>query len=358
MSTVPEYADDFVSKQDEEPNLPPLLSSFYKDEYRELSPLDLEAKCQEVFSTLTVTKSEALYLENATQKQNCCLDWFDHCVGRITASTAYAVVHTKTERPFVSLIKRICSTQYNNVVMVPALEWGRNNEDVARKAYSKRQTASHSGFRYSVSGLVINPLYPYLGASLDGRFDCDCCGQGILEIKCPYKYRECAPADIDDPSFYLTNTIDGFKLNSEHQYYFQVQMQLALCEVSYCDFVIWTPKEMITIRIQPDQVFFIEIKQQLQCFFQKCVLPECLTRRLQTTSPVIPPLNDPLQCDEASPQTEVYCYCRQGEDERQMIGCDNHNCPTSGFILSVWDYHNSLEQSIGTVLIVNDIYLK
>ena len=57
LSTVPEYADDFVSKQDEEQNLPPLLSSFYKDECRKLSPLDLEAKCQEV---LTVTKSEAL----------------------------------------------------------------------------------------------------------------------------------------------------------------------------------------------------------------------------------------------------------------------------------------------------------
>ena len=39
----------------------------------------------------------------------------------------------------MSLIKRICSTQYNNVIMVPALEWGRNNEAVARKAYSKRQ---------------------------------------------------------------------------------------------------------------------------------------------------------------------------------------------------------------------------
>ena len=32
---------------------------------------------------------------------------------------------------------------------------------------------------------------------------------------------ECAPADIDDPSFYLTNTIDGFKLNPNPIY--QVQ---------------------------------------------------------------------------------------------------------------------------------------
>ena len=147
-----------------------------------------------------------------------------------------------------------------------------------------------------------------------------------MEIKCPYKYCKCAPTNIDDPSFYLINTIDGFRLNPNHQYYYQVQMQLALCDVSYCDFVVWTPKGMVTIRIQPNQVFFMEIKQQLQRFFQKCILPQILTDRLQTPSPVILPLNDPYQRHKASPQTEVYCYCRQGEDERQMIGCDNHNC--------------------------------
>lgn len=78
LSTVSMYADHFVSKADEEPNLLPLLSSYYSDGYRDVPPLELEAKCREIFSTLSVTKSEALYLECATQKQNGCLDWFDH----------------------------------------------------------------------------------------------------------------------------------------------------------------------------------------------------------------------------------------------------------------------------------------
>ena len=345
LSTVPRYADHFISTPDEEPNLPPLLSSLYSDKYRELSPLDLEAKCQEVFPTLTVTKSEALYLEHATRKQNGCLEWFDHRVGRITASTAYAVVHTRTDFPSKSLIKQICSTHYNQAVMVPALEWGRNNEDVARKAYKERQTASHSGFSCSAIGLTINPQYPHLGASPDGRLDCDCCGQGILEIKCPYKYRECAPADIDDPSFCLVNTADGLKLSSNHQYYTQVQMQLALCEVSYCDFVVWTPKGLVTNRIQPDHSYFTEIKPKLDYFFTKFILPELLTRYLQHPSPLISPQDDPLLAlmpphddpplapsqDNDPPPQNIYCYCRQGEDGRQMIGCDNHNCPYQWF---------------------------
>jgi len=160
LSTVPRYADHFISTPDEEPNLPPLVSSLYSDKCKELSPLDLEAKCQEVFPTLTVTKREALYLEHATRKQNGCFEWFDHRVGRITASTAYAVVHTRTDFPSKSLIKQICSTHYNQAVMVPALEWGRNNKDVARKAYTERQTASHSGFSCSAISLrTVNPQY-------------------------------------------------------------------------------------------------------------------------------------------------------------------------------------------------------
>ena len=81
-------------------------------------------------------------------------------------------------------------------MMVPALEWGKNNEDVACKAYIKQQSDTHPGFNCSAIGLGINPKYPHLGASPDGRINCDCCGMGILEIKCPYKYRECAPTDI------------------------------------------------------------------------------------------------------------------------------------------------------------------
>jgi len=46
LSTVPRYADHFISTPDEEPNLPPLVSTLYSDKYKELSPLDLEAKAK------------------------------------------------------------------------------------------------------------------------------------------------------------------------------------------------------------------------------------------------------------------------------------------------------------------------
>ena len=41
----------------------------------------------------------------------------------------------------------------------------------------------------SDSGLIINPLWPYIGASPDGIVECNCCSKCVLEIKCPYSHR-------------------------------------------------------------------------------------------------------------------------------------------------------------------------
>ena len=48
--------------------------------------------------------------------------------------------------------------------------------------------AAKREFSYTAAGLVVNPKYPYLGATPDGWVGCDCCGIGIVEIKCPYTY--------------------------------------------------------------------------------------------------------------------------------------------------------------------------
>ena len=42
--------------------------------------------------------------------------------------------------------------------------------------------------RFSIgdSGLVLNPKWPHLGASPDGIVQCECCGRGMIEIKCPF----------------------------------------------------------------------------------------------------------------------------------------------------------------------------
>ena len=39
-------------------------------------------------------------------------------------------------------------------------------------------------------GLFLSQAYTYLGDSPDGVIRCNCCGEGILEIKCPWTSRE------------------------------------------------------------------------------------------------------------------------------------------------------------------------
>ena len=259
LSAVPEISDEFVSIPASEPNVPMRLGDLYSDCNRDLPREELTALCECVADELVVTRSEALYLEVVTRKQSASLEWFDHRVGRITASTAYEVLHTSQDQPSSSLLKRLCSSEHKKVSTAP-LEWGRTNEDTAHSDYSRQQKEGHTEFSSTAAGLVVNPKYPYLGATPDGWVGCDCCGRGIVEIKCPYTYRSMHPDAINDSTFYLQRFSDQLKLDPKHKYYYQVQMQLALCEVNYCDFVVWTLAGMATIHIYRNEAFFNQVQ--------------------------------------------------------------------------------------------------
>ena len=82
-----------------------------------------------------------------------------------------------------------------------------------------------------MAGFHVLPSYPHLGASPDGLIACECCGEGLIKVKCTFKYRDVDPNGIHDPSFYLKQSEAGhLQLSRTHQYYHQVQAQLSLCE--------------------------------------------------------------------------------------------------------------------------------
>ena len=79
----------------------------------------------------------------------------------------------------------------------------------------------HQNFTCKQNGLVVSASHPYIGASPDGIINCDCCGLGILEAKCPYCMRK---EDPSTASYWQNDTLD-----CSHQYYYQVQTQLFAC---------------------------------------------------------------------------------------------------------------------------------
>lgn len=304
--------------------LPQLMKSLENREHLLLNSLEMSQLCKKTFEELKVNQEEANYLEESTRMQSQSLLWFEHRSGRITASKFYAVRHTSITSPSMSLLHSLLNKTPKKLE-VPSLKWGITHESIARDAYLEAMHSSHIDLEFSAAGLFVNPDFPHLGASPDGIIDCQCCGEGLLEIKCPFKYRDEDPNTISDTSFYIESNDDGTPkgLRHTHEYFYQVQGQLAVCCKEYCDFVCWTPKGMYVERIVRHMLFFEELKQFLNRYFIRIILPVLLTgttKVLDLTQPT---------CSEDS-QREKYCKCGKPEQGR-MITCDNPKCLISRY---------------------------
>lgn len=313
--------------------LPPTLLSLKKPKYASMTDEQLKEACKDVFTSgITVTLDEASYLEECTRLQSQSLIWFEHRTGRITASKFLAVKRASLHPPPASLIKELMERNAS-LSHVAAVRWGMEHEDVARNEYFELASESHKKFSCALTGLHVNPCYPHLGATPDGLIECDCCGEGVLEVKCPFKHRDKHPHDaVVDLQYCLRNDDDGtVHLRCDHQYYYQVQGQLAICEKEYCDFVCWTPHGIHIERILADPLHFSDTKVALDEFFLQVMLPLLLTGRehvgvSDSTSCSGPQLDN--QTQDLSHKT--YCWCN-GDDIGRMVACENSTCPKEWF---------------------------
>lgn len=165
--------------------------------------------------------------------------WEKFRAGRITASVFKAVTRTSLENPSMSLIKRICYPE-DCKFSSSATRYGCNHEKDALEAYALKAMTEHSNFQREETGLHLHAEKPFFGASPDAITECDCCGKGAVEIKCPYCLR-----DGTTIKQYATKkgspvqiTEAGYKMDPNHQYFYQVQMQMYVLDVKFCDFVI------------------------------------------------------------------------------------------------------------------------
>lgn len=303
--------------------LPSPLTALKKQVYLSMSKEELKAACEEVFKSIAISREESVYLEECTRLQSQSQLWFTHRVGRITASKFFAVARASLDPPPAHLTKQLMERSKLSSY-IPAIRWGIDHEDIAREAYLEFANEKHNNLQCSASGLHVNP-FPHLGATPDGLIRCDCCGEGLIEIKCPYKHRDKRPHDISDSKFYLKQDEDGeVFLQHNHEYFYQVQGQLAICEKEYCDFICWTPEGIHVERILPHTTHYMETKPALDSFFIKVLLPLLLTGKTffdetpQTTN----------QLSHKSPTT--YCWCG-GEEAGRMVACDNPQCRIEWF---------------------------
>ena len=121
---------------------------------------------------------------------------------------------------------------------------GITNESIARQEYVDRVQDVHDGFCFHSTDLHVNPEYPHLGATPDCSISCQCCGDGLVEIKCPYKYRDVDPTTVVDKSYFLRPDTNGtLSLSRGHNYYIQIQGQLAICGNNFVTSYVGHPME-------------------------------------------------------------------------------------------------------------------
>ena len=97
----------------------------------------------------------------------------------------------------------------------------------------------HSDVDCKQSQSVINPKYPFIGASPDGYVTCSCHRKSLIEVKCPYRCRDKSIETVaNDKDFCLTIEDGKYYLDKDHAYFYQVQCQLNICEIDMCHFVV------------------------------------------------------------------------------------------------------------------------
>lgn len=238
----------------------------------------LRQHCRGLTHLTAVSHTEAAALESKTRQQHKSDLWYTARAGRITASNIHAIVSTSISKPALSTVKKVCYPQQNRQTdNVPKpIQWGRDHEDTARDSYVTQNELRHLEMKVECCGFIINPSFPELGATPDALVCCTCCGKGCVEIKCPYKHRDhnILQACIDK-DFCLRLSNGTLELKRTHKYYKQVQTQMFVTGSQFCDFVVWTTKSCVIVRVMPDEALWeTTLLPVAQDFFYKVVLPE------------------------------------------------------------------------------------
>lgn len=253
---------------------------------------DMKTKsCEEVVPSFLefcqMSSDQVRRIEVETRGQSSNKQWFKHREGRITASTFHQH-HTKMESILQSRKKNKGSTytplvfkilnKSDDISHLPQIKWGNDHEKDAIKAFMSDVASQHAnginGFKQC--GLFIKPDYPFLAASPDGLFICDCCSPAVLEVKCPFSVRD---QDINVKDNYkrvdfLEDAEGRPRLKRSHKYYTQMQAQMWVTGADHGFFIVWTKgyKPMYE-RVDLDRAFCTIVINNITLFYKTYVMP-------------------------------------------------------------------------------------
>ena len=137
-------------------------------------------------------------------------EWFEARKTRLTASDLYDAIKKSNVSNVLAKKKAKIVVDNINYNAIPALKWGTMFESMASRCYSH----INNNINIYDFGLICDKKNEHFGASPDGINELGI----MIEIKCPYSRK----------------IIDGF---IPEKYKLQIQGQLAVCNLSECDYV-------------------------------------------------------------------------------------------------------------------------
>ena len=215
-------------------------------------------------------------LELSTRGQHQSDRWHHERKLRVTASGIREICHQRPTTSCTAFVKRKFSSQSINT---PAINYGRKHETVAISTYVKHQRSKGKFVQVELCGLFVDHSKPWLAASPDGivtDFSELHHSKGTLEVKCPYV---CERQTIENAcktvnGFCLTESKGQVMLSKLHAYYFQVQTQMHVTSLQWCDFFVWSPMgEPFIQRIKYEPAFMDQVFLKAQDFYFNKFLP-------------------------------------------------------------------------------------
>jgi len=205
-------------------------------------------------SITSINENERGQIEMQTRDQSKSKTWKFERTKRLHSSNFGRICTAGDKTNFPNLARSLTKTvDFRS----NATDHGKKYEHVAVEAY---QTITD--LKTDRTGICVYSEIPYLAASPDGLVNTD----GIIEVKCPYSAKDDL-ISIDSVSYLKEDANGILYLNDSHPYYYQVQGTLLCTGRHWCDFIVWTFRDIKVVRIQRDAAFIDRMICKLQHFF-------------------------------------------------------------------------------------------
>ena len=224
------------------------------------------------FSAVAKTVDEAVTISKLTVSQTSAY-WLLGRRIRITGSVSYNLF-TYANNKAPNWENKLNSIYDSNFKGNDATRYGQQAEKIAISVYGKYCL-------YFKTGLMVSPDLPFLAVSPDGIVF-DGCSWKLVEIKAPVLGKKMIAQNAIRELKYLELQYGKYTLKQHHPYFGQIQMGLAILNLTTCDLVIFCGynESYEIINVDRNESFIEMYIKKLCIIYFEIIMPYFITKKI------------------------------------------------------------------------------